>query len=230
MPTSQIRRRARSALLLLPGGDKLLQIYRRTRRLGHRAYVGGMWDEIGKVQFDFMVRQGLKPSDVLVDVACGSLRGGRFFIEYLDPENYLGIDQHAWLIEAGLKREMPDSLVKEKRPQFVQSDRFEFHKFGKQPNLGIAQSLFSHLTEEDISMCLRNLKAEMEAGGKFYATFMSRAGPMQNYVNPDRSDDHQGFWYHADDLLRIGREAGWQARNIGDWGHPRGQHMLEFLA
>ena len=28
--------------------------------------------------------------------------------------------------------------------------------------------------------------------------------------------------------LKIGRETGWQARYIGDWGHPRGQEMLEF--
>src|SRR5947209_178803 len=53
------------------------------RRLGHRTFVGGEWDTIGKLQFDFIVRQGLEPRHVLLDIGCGALRGGRFFIEYL---------------------------------------------------------------------------------------------------------------------------------------------------
>jgi hypothetical protein len=27
----------------------------------HRAFVGGMWEEIGRLQFDFLRGQGLKP-------------------------------------------------------------------------------------------------------------------------------------------------------------------------
>jgi hypothetical protein len=42
---------------------------------GHRESVGGLWDEIGCPQLDFLVEQGLRPHDVLLDVACGSLRG-----------------------------------------------------------------------------------------------------------------------------------------------------------
>ena len=47
------------------------------RRLGHRAFVGGdgdLWDRIGRLQFDFLVSQGLRPEHVLLDFACGSLR------------------------------------------------------------------------------------------------------------------------------------------------------------
>lgn len=42
----------------------------------HRIAVGGMWDEIGKLQFEFMVKQGLKPHHKFLDIGCGSLRGG----------------------------------------------------------------------------------------------------------------------------------------------------------
>lgn len=219
-----------------PGGRLLLRTYRGMRRvasrftLGHRRYVGGLWEEIGRVQFDFMVRQGLEAQNVLVDVGCGSLRGGRFFIEYLDPERYLGIDRNEWLIEAGLKHEVPPALKERKRPQFVVSDRFEFQKFGKSFDYGIAQSLFSHLTKEDIHLCLMNLRPEMRPQGRFYATFMARTYPFREYVNPRRSDERQPFRYDAEEILAIGREAGWQGRYVGDWGHPRGQLMLEFIA
>jgi hypothetical protein len=231
-----MRRSMRRALQVLPGGDRLLQSYRAFHHpkprylIKYRGYVGGMWEEIGRVQFDFMVRQGLKPQDILVDVGCGSLRGGRFFIAYLDPEHYLGLDHHTWLIKAGLKHEVPKQLREEKRPQFVTSERFEFHRFGKRPNYGIAQSLFSHLTKGDIFLCLANLRAEMQSGGRFYATFVPKGFLPEDYVNPKHSDDHQPFQYDAEEILAIGGEAAWQARYIGDWGHPLGQQMLEFLA
>ena len=231
-----MRHAIRDGLQVLPGGGKLLATYRRGRRMvwrdppEHKAYVGGMWEEIGRVQFNFMVRQGLEPKDILVDVACGGLRGGRFFIAYLHPEHYLGIDHHAWLIDSGLRHEIHKRLRKEKRPQFVVSDRFEFHKFGRRPNYGIAQSLFSHLTNDDILLCLTNLRAAMQTGGRFYATFIPKGFLPADYSNPTHSDDLQAFQYDAEEILDIGRKAGWQASYIGDWGHPRGQQMLEFRA
>jgi hypothetical protein len=251
-----MRASMRRTLQALPGGERLLRTYRGLRRLmrtycslhrlvrtyrglrelvwrhplSHRLYVGWMWDEIGRVQFDFMVDQGLKPQDILVDVGCGGLRGGRFFIAYLDPECYLGIDHNKWLIKAGLEHEVPKRLRKEKRPQFVISDRFEFHKFGKRPNYGLAQSLFSHLTRDDILLCLANLRSEIREGGRFYATFVPKGLLPDDYVNPEHSDDLHAFQYDADEILALGRQTGWEAKYIGDWGHPRGQEMLEFLA
>jgi len=213
----------------LPGGRELVNAYRRRRqrRLDHRGYVGGMWDEIGRHQFEWLVAQGLQPSDVLCDIACGSLRGGRFFIEFLEPGHYLGIDRNAWLIDAGLERELSPELRARNLPEFVVSASFEFERFTRRPTVAIAQSLFSHLTHADIERCLRNLHAVMQPGGRFYATFVNRAS-APFIENPARSDDLDAFAYGADELLAIGRAVGWQARYIGDWSHPRGQEMLEF--
>ncbi len=231
-----MRATVRRTLEAWPGGDRLLRRYRGLRYMllrypdKHRGEVGGLWEAVGRAQFDFMVRQGLKPQDILVDVGCGSLRGGRLFIAYLEPEHYLGIDHAPWLIKAGLKHEISKDLRQEKRPQFVTSERFEFHKFGKRPNYGIAQSLFSHLIEDDILLCLVKLRAEISAGGRFYATFIPKGLLEESYKNPRRSNDYIPFQYNAEEILALGREAGWEARYIGDWGHPRGQEMLEFLA
>ena len=67
----------------------------------HRRAVGGMWEEIGKLQFNFLVEQGLKPGHFLLDVGCGRLRGGIHFIRYLEPEHYFGIDISKVLLAAG---------------------------------------------------------------------------------------------------------------------------------
>src|SRR4051794_24004227 len=42
----------------------------------HRRRVGGRWQELGSLQLDFMVAQGLQPQHRLLDVGCGALRGG----------------------------------------------------------------------------------------------------------------------------------------------------------
>jgi len=60
----------------------------RVERDPHSA-VGGMWEQIGQLQFDFLVNHGLEPNHKLLDIGCGTLRGGRHFITYLVPGNYM---------------------------------------------------------------------------------------------------------------------------------------------
>ena len=76
------------------------------KKAGHRQYVGGYWDEIGRLQFEYLVSQGLRPHHYLLDIACGALRAGIHFIPYLEPGHYLGIDKEADLIQAGTEKEL----------------------------------------------------------------------------------------------------------------------------
>ena len=43
----------------------------------HRDVVGGLWEEIGCLQLSVLKRIGLQKSHTLLDIGCGSLRGGR---------------------------------------------------------------------------------------------------------------------------------------------------------
>lgn len=72
-----------------------------------RDAVGGLWDEVGDLQFNFLVAQGLKPEHSFLDVGCGCLRGGVRFLKYLDDGNYHGIDAQQALLDAGVHTEMP---------------------------------------------------------------------------------------------------------------------------
>jgi hypothetical protein len=193
---------------------------------GHRGYVGGKWDEIGKLQFDFMVQRGLRPEDVFLDIACGSLRGGVHFIKYLDPGNYLGIEKERVLVQRGLSRELPRAVRKEKRPEFVVSDAFEFERFSRRAKYSLAQSLYTHLIPAQIELCLTNLRAYAPDDHESYATF--QAGDSS--ANPDADDDHKRFYYTPQELVAIGERSGWSGEYIGEWGHPRGQLMMLFRA
>jgi SAM-dependent methyltransferase len=196
--------------------------------LGHREYVGGNWDALGQLQFEFMLRMGLKPEHVLLDVGCGALRAGVKFIEYLDPGNYLGLDNQKRLIELGVRKELGRELMRSKSPEFVVSGSFEFEKFSKRPDFAIAQSLFTHLAEPDIRLCLEKMRRFINPGGRFYATYF--VGDETHVNRSPRSHSHRSFRYPRATVEEFGVRAGWRQRYIGDWAHPRRQMMVEYVA
>lgn len=116
-------------------------------------------------------------------------------------------------------------LSREKKsPRSALVARFEFQRFSKQPDMSLAQSLFSHLNEADILLCLRQLALIAPAHHRFFATYFDG----RSTENKRRSNSHQTFRYEASQLADIAAQAGWDAENIGDWGHPRGQQMICF--
>ena len=193
--------------------------------IGHRDYVGGMWETMGRLQFDFLVERGLEPQHTLLDIACGSLRGGVHFIRYLDPGNYLGIEKEAALIRRGLAKELPREVREQKRPELVVSGTFEFERFSKRADFSLAQSLFTHLNEDDLELCLRKLHANVAAGHELFATFAPGAR-----TNEGRSHARASFFYAPSRLEAIGERNGFAAHYIGEWGHPRNQMMMQFTA
>lgn len=198
------------------------------RHMPHRAYVGGHganWESIGRLQFNFLVAQGLRPQHVLLDIACGSLRGGILFIPYLNHGNYLGIDSAADLIKAGVDFELGQTLFEIKRPELAVSSCFEFEKFSQRPDFAIAQSLFTHLVEADIHLCMNNLQKFSKKTTRLFATFHESSSIVGN---PAASDPHLGFYYTRDQMSEFGLSAGWVPRYIGPWDHPRNQMMFEY--
>jgi hypothetical protein len=195
--------------------------------MGHRKWVGGLWNEIGQLQFDFLLAQGLKPHHVLLDIACGSLRAGRLFIPYLDPGNYLGIEKHKAILDAGIEKEMDTVILNERHPEFVISSAFEFDKFTKTPDFCIAQSLFTHLSPRDIRLCLKQLRSFAKPECRFYATFFEGTWPRLNFLR--QSHSHRTFFYTRRQMEAFGRHAGWSPRYIGGWDHPYNQKMIQFV-
>jgi hypothetical protein len=195
--------------------------------VGHRQYVGGMWDRMGRLQFDFMVSEGLAPTDVLVDIACGSLRAGVHFIPYLERGNYLGIEKEAALLEAGVLDELDAHVREEKEPELLVSSAFEFDRFSKQPTFGLAQSLFTHLPPDLISLCFANLRKSAADGCRFYATWFETEGSTHR---PARPHDHKEFRYTREEMQAFGDANCWSFRYIGGWKHPRGQIVTEYRA
>ena len=101
------------------------------KKIGHREYIGGNWDAIGTLQFEFLKSKGLVPQNYLLDIACGSLRLGVKAIPYLETGHYLGIEKEPDLVKAGLNIELDQSIRADKQPKIEISDAFEFEKLGQ---------------------------------------------------------------------------------------------------
>lgn len=194
--------------------------------LGHRRYVGGRWDEIGRLQFDFMRSQGLKPENVFLDIGCGSFRGGIHFIPYLNAGNYIAIDKEEEIVNRGIERELGRELYERQRPEIVITDRFEFARLTKKPEYSLSLSLFTHLSGVDIDLCLRNLRAFVNPGHRYYATFFE--GDQDSDKQVSHSLDH--FEYTRERMEKFGRLNGWTPTYIGKWGHPRDLMMMLYTA
>jgi hypothetical protein len=196
------------------------------RLIGHRFYVGGMWDIIGELEFNFLKDQGLKPSHCFLDIACGCLRGGIHFINYLEPGNYLGIDKEKKLISIGINKELGVPVYENKKPEFIISEYFEFNKFTKKPKFSLANSLFTHLNPEDIRLCMKNLRKFVDKDHILFATFFEG----DSFKNCDKSHSVTWFRYSKQEMEKFGIETGWKPSYIGDWNHPRYQMMMKYEA
>jgi SAM-dependent methyltransferase len=208
--------------------------------VSHRRAIGGLWDPMGNLQQEFLIANGLGPSDRLLDVGCGSLRLGSKLVDYLAPGGYFGCDLAESLIDAGYQHELTDDQrARLPRTNLWTTDCFDFSPLPAPANFAMAQSLFSHLPPAFLRLCLWNLTRHMAPNGKFFATFFlvddshpinepgTHAIPEGGQAVPT-SALRDPYHYWIADLHHSARDLAWEVRVIGDWKHPRGQQMVEF--
>ncbi|MGM0882788.1 MAG: class I SAM-dependent methyltransferase [Bacillota bacterium] len=198
----------------------------------HRDAVGGLWKQLGELQYNFMVQHGLRPENTLLDVGCGSLRGGIYFIRYLNEGRYFGVDINKSLIDAG-KIELNNLGLHEKKPVLLVEDHFRFELFKRNFDYAIAQSVFTHLPINVIQRSLINIDKVLNKGGRFYATFFE----TKNKFTIKELDqgcgiisylDHDPYHYHISVFEYLIEGLSLRLEYIGSWGHPRNQKMLCF--
>ncbi|MGC4900433.1 class I SAM-dependent methyltransferase [Micromonospora echinospora] len=197
----------------------------------HREAVGGHWEELGRLQLDFLRRQGLRPEHRFLDVGCGSLRAGRLIAAHVDPGNYYGIDINRTLLEVGYDHELDEpGRSRLPRSNLRATDRFDAD-FGVPFDMAIAQSVFTHISLNWMRLCLYRVAKAMRPGGRFYVTFFEKPEgfPLDGVAWSGRLfTERNAYWYYQDDLRWVAARAPWTFRYIGDWAHPRGQRMVEY--
>lgn len=194
---------------------------------GHRDYLGCSddWDQLADLQLEFLRRQGLRPSDKFIDIGCGALCGGSRLIPYLDAACYHGLEKHIEPILYGVALEIGVELYREKAPRFVVSDVFEFGKFRDKFTCALAHSVFTELPARHVFLCLSKLAQSADRGCRLYATFVPEAAGRA----AEKFEPQQPIRHSREELELLGSMTGWESVYMGDWGHPRGQQMMEFV-
>lgn len=202
----------------------------------HRDIIGGLWDEMGQLQLDFLKGQGLKPEHRLLDVGCGSLRAGIHFVRYLDPARYYGLDVSQALLDAGYRNEITPLGLAARLPRanLLTVGDFNATSFGVPFDYAIAQSVFTHLPLNLVALALEETARVMKPGGTFFATFF-RAPDDAHWS--DRVTHQPGgitttavsdpYHYRLADM-RHAAGPDWEPVYVGQWSHPRGQQMMAY--
>jgi len=202
-----------------------------------RAKVGGLWEQLGKLQFEYLVQNGLKPYHFLLDIGCGSLRGGIHFIQYLQRGHYFGIDKDLELLEGG-KIELEENNLLDKSSILKLDENFDFVSLNQKFEYALAQSVFTHLPLMEIKKCIENVEKVLVNEGKFYATF------FENYRKDDSNEpiiiksddgirietypDKDPYHYRFSEFEKLVKDTALSVEYIGDWNHPRYQKIMVF--
>lgn len=199
----------------------------------HRKFVGSYWEQLGKLQFDYLLKQGLKPHHKLLDLGCGALRGGIHFIRYLEDGHYTGIDANTSLIRAG-ETELKKVNLDRKSSNFIIDENFEYKKWGGNFDYIISISLFTHLPISKIKSCLNAVSNTISPEGKYFTSFF-RLGcdefekeSYHNELGIKTHDDLDPFHQKISVLRKISEPMNLEMDYKGSWKHPRGQEMILF--
>jgi SAM-dependent methyltransferase len=171
----------------------------------------------------------------MLDIGCGCFRAGRFFIDYLEPDHYYGVDANQSLMQVGYDIELSDEQrARVPLSHLRANDRFQVD-FDAPFDVAIAQSVFTHVSLNHIRLCLYRTAKVVKPGGSFYATFFERgrSTPVDHIISAEKRKpfytEKNVFWYYRSDLVWAAEIGPWKANYIGDWGHPANQKMMQFI-
>ncbi|MCC9711765.1 class I SAM-dependent methyltransferase [Streptomyces sp. MNU76] len=189
----------------------------------YRAWVGPpeYYDRIGALQFTTLARMGLREHHKLLDVGCGSLRGGRLSIMYLRPGHYFGIEPTAWALEDGKRAHLGEELLAMKKPAFSNDADYTLTEFGETFDFILVHSVFAHAPAVQIRRCMQEARKVMGKQSVLLATYL------------ESDEDHVGDewvypWvteFRPETITQIVTEAGLKCVHL-DLPHPFDQRWF----
>lgn len=189
--------------------------------------VGGIPGVLGPWQLLLLRRHGLRPHHRLLDLGCGTLRGGLWLMQYLQPGRYTGLDPNPDLLEIG-RSLVSAAGLRGQEPTLGGLDLLDSIS-GEHFNFALTQSVLNHLDEPGIAHTIARIARVLDRGGVWITTGLfrrQRFGVMVGRPHPDRAREYLGttidhsWWEVA--LAQHGLSAS-QDRGAR---HPRGQDVM----
>ena len=146
----------------------------RAERLAKARFVGGpvyLFERMGRLWFEALVREGLVPSSRVLDVGCGSLRLGYWLMHFLEPGHYYGIEPQVDMLEAGRTEIIEPHVLERAKPHFAHNFDFDFSVLDARFDYVVACSVWTHASRTQISAMLASFAATSSPGAVFLASY-----------------------------------------------------------
>lgn len=134
----------------------------------HQA-IGGLWEEYGILQRDFLIAQGLKPHHRLLDVGCGTGRLARTIVPYLESWKYVGVDISAEALVYAIWVSRVEGW-QDKAPRFISV--VAAWPVMEPVDFVWAFSVFIHLPSEIVSLMMSDVAGCLAPRGKFLFSYV----------------------------------------------------------
>lgn len=134
-----------------------------------------LWRMKRAFQIDFLRAQGLRAGHRVLDIGCGSLRGGAALIAFLEPGGYSGIDvRESVLAEA--RRELLREGLLARRPELKLVDNMLELDLQRRFDVVWAFSVLFHLADPILDTCMGMAARHLEPEGVFFANVIIGEG------------------------------------------------------
>ena len=157
----------------------------------YKKYLGGgesQWESRGVFQLNLLKEMGLLPSNTLLDVGCGPIRAGIYFIDYLNEGNYCGVDYNKDFLEAAKSIVKERLSLKKPRLEYIK----DFDCLDGEFDYILAFSVLNHCNKYQRMLFFQNVPRLFKKGTKLFIThgawfkesMLSKAGMrLTNRIN-----------------------------------------------
>ena len=128
-----------------------------------------LWQMKRRFQIDFLMGFGLKPHHRLMDLGCGTLRGGIPLIDFLEQGHYSGVEVRREVLDEAHK-ELVESELADKAPQLIYCERLAMLDLGQKLDVVWAFQVLIHIGDALLDETVAAVARHLDDGGVFYAT------------------------------------------------------------
>lgn len=160
--------------LYAAGAVAVDSLQERSERVARTTWLGGPPDQfepVGRLGFQLLMREGLRPSSRVLDVGCGALRLGYWLMRFLDPGCYFGIEPQQDMLRVGLEQLVEPQVVERAGAHFSANDDFDFSVFDETFDFVVARSIWTHASKAQISAMLGSFAANSSPGALFLTSY-----------------------------------------------------------
>lgn len=119
-------------------------------------------------QIQFLRGRGLQPAHYLLDLGCGTLRGGIPIIAYLDPGHYYGVEVRPEVLGEA-RKELAEHRLEEKAPVLLGGELLREQLGGRTFDVVWAFSVIMHMSDDILAVMLPLVADHLAPGASFYA-------------------------------------------------------------